>query len=87
MALQTTPNLAQFKPFERRDFTWYIKDGFFIKSPVKVNGVAIPEEDRRKAEEGYLKRAKARDKKPEPGAPAAAAPAPGNPPVPERPLY
>ena len=28
---------------ERRDYTWYIRDGFFVRSPVKVNGVAIGE--------------------------------------------
>ena len=24
---------------ERRDYTWYIRDGFFVRSPVKFNGV------------------------------------------------
>src|SRR3989442_321306 len=47
---------------ERRDYTWYIRDGFFVRSPVKVNGVEIGDADRRKAEADYLKRAKARDK-------------------------
>ena len=28
---------------ERREYTWYIRDGFFVRSPVKFNGVAIPE--------------------------------------------
>jgi len=23
---------------DRRDYTWYIRDGFFVRSPVKVNG-------------------------------------------------
>src|ERR1700704_3314170 len=23
---------------ERRDYTWFIRDGFFVRSPVKVNG-------------------------------------------------
>src|SRR4030095_1178485 len=26
---------------ERREYTWYIRDGFFVRSPVKVNGVTI----------------------------------------------
>src|SRR5262245_48143894 len=30
---------------ERRDYTWYIRDGFFVRSPVKVNGVTISESD------------------------------------------
>ena len=24
---------------ERRDYTWFIRDGFFVRSPVKINGV------------------------------------------------
>ena len=32
---------------ERRDYTWYIRDGFFVRSPVKVNGVTIAEGERR----------------------------------------
>jgi len=48
---------------ERRDYSWYIRDGFFIRSPVKVNGVTISEPERRKAEEEYLHRQKERDKR------------------------
>ena len=46
---------------ERRDFTWFIRDGYFVKSPLKVNGVAVSEGDRRDFENDFLKRAKARD--------------------------
>src|SRR5438270_7616882 len=35
---------------EVRDYTWYIRDGYFVRSPVKFNGVAIGEDDRRKYE-------------------------------------
>ena len=31
---------------EQRDFTWYIRDGYFVRSPLKVNGVSISEADR-----------------------------------------
>lgn len=55
----------------RREYTWYIRDGFFVRSPVKFDGVAIPEADRRKYEDEFLKRAKARDKRGERSAPAA----------------
>ena len=48
---------------ERREYTWYIRDGFFVRSPLKFNGVAISESDRRSYEESYLKRIKARDKR------------------------
>ena len=48
---------------ERRDYTWYIRDGFFVRSPVKVNGVAIGEAERRKFEADYLEAAQERDKR------------------------
>src|SRR5256885_4979512 len=41
---------------EKRDYTWYIRDGFFVRSPLKVNGVAIGEADRRQYEAEYLQR-------------------------------
>jgi hypothetical protein len=46
---------------ERRDYTWFIRDGFFVRSPVKFNGVEVGEGDRRKYEADFLKRAQARD--------------------------
>src|SRR6478609_306319 len=48
---------------ERRDYTWYLRDGFFVRSPVKVNGVDISEEDRLKAENDYLRRTKRREER------------------------
>jgi hypothetical protein len=48
---------------ERRDSTWYVRDGFFVKSPLKVNGVTVPEDDRRKAEDEFLSRLKRRDER------------------------
>ena len=48
---------------ERREYTWYIRDGFFVRSPLKVNGVAIGEADRRKYEAEYLQRVKQRDER------------------------
>ena len=44
---------------ERREYTWYIRDGFFVRSPVKVNGVTIGEAERRKYEADYLRAAAA----------------------------
>jgi hypothetical protein len=46
---------------EKRDYTWFVRDGFFVRSPVKFNGVAIPEAERRKFEADYLARQKRRD--------------------------
>src|SRR5438045_3564421 len=46
---------------ERRDYTWYIREGFFVRSPLKFNGVTIPEAERQKYETDYLERQKRRD--------------------------
>src|SRR5262249_21398394 len=46
---------------DRREYTWFIRDGFFVRSPVKANGVTISEDERRKFESDYLKRLKERE--------------------------
>src|SRR2546425_11438154 len=48
---------------EKRDYTWYIRDGFFVRSPLKVNGVGVGEADRRKYEADYLRRVQRRDQR------------------------
>jgi len=69
---------------DTRDYSWYIRDGFFVRSPVRANGVNVPEPDRLKYEEEYLERARTRDEREreqEAAAAADAVPA-QNPPVP-----
>jgi len=46
-----------------RDYTWYIRDGVFVRSPVKFDGVTLSEDERRKYEDEWLAREKARDVK------------------------
>jgi hypothetical protein len=46
---------------ERRDYTWYIRDGYFVRSPVKVNGAPVPEADRVKYEREFLAREQRRE--------------------------
>jgi hypothetical protein len=65
---------------EQREYTWFIREGFFVRSPLRVNGATVGEDDRVKFETDYLRRAKARDARArQPGntqadaAPAAAA--------------
>ncbi len=48
---------------ERRDYQWYLRDGFFVRSPLKVNGVSVNEADRLKYEADFTKRERARDKR------------------------
>src|SRR5215204_1852661 len=31
----------------RREYTWYVRDGIHVRSPIKFDGVPIPEADRR----------------------------------------
>jgi hypothetical protein len=47
---------------ERRDYTWYIRDGFFVRSPVKVNGATVGDDDRRKYESEFLSRQRKRER-------------------------
>jgi hypothetical protein len=48
---------------QQNEYSWFIREGFFIRSPVKRDGVTVPEEERRKQEERYLTRARERDRK------------------------
>lgn len=45
----------------RREYTWFIRDGIFIRSPLTADGVKLSESDRRKAEEQWLRRQKTRE--------------------------
>ena len=59
----------------KREYMWYPRDGFFVRSPVRFNGVAIGERDRERYEQEFLDRVKRRDAPgdvPESGAPAPA---------------
>ena len=62
---------------ERRDYTWYLRDGFFVRSPVKVDGVAVADAERRKYEADYLRRMKERDKRRGRGGPPPQVAGPG----------
>src|SRR5262245_24274365 len=66
---------------ERRDYTWYIRDGFFVRSPVKVNGVTIGEADRRKYETEYLERTQRRERRRAANQPPDAQPPDAQPPA------
>lgn len=48
---------------ERREYTWFIRNGFFVRSPVKWNGAEIGEAERRTYEEEYLRRAQRRERR------------------------
>jgi hypothetical protein len=48
---------------ERKEFTWYVRDGFFVRSPLRVNSAAVGESDRREYEANYLRRVQRRDRR------------------------
>jgi hypothetical protein len=45
---------------QKRDFTWYVRDGLHVRSPVKFDGVAVGDEARTKYEEGWITRERGR---------------------------
>ena len=47
----------------RREYIWYPRDGFFVRSPVRFNGVEISEREREKYEQDFLTRTRRRDER------------------------
>ena len=45
----------------RREYLWFPRDGFFIRSPVKADGVEIGEGERRRAEDAWLEQERVRE--------------------------
>ena len=43
-----------------RDYTWFVREGIHVRSPLRYEGVSIPEEARVEYEERWLRREKAR---------------------------
>jgi hypothetical protein len=46
-----------------REYTWFIRQGYFIRSPLKFDGVKISEEERTRDEQRWIEREKAREKR------------------------
>ncbi len=44
-----------------REYPWYIRDGVFVRSPLKADGVAIDEAERRREENRWLRRERRRE--------------------------
>jgi hypothetical protein len=45
----------------RREYTWFIRDGIFVRSPLTADGVKLSDGDRRKEEERWLRRQRNRE--------------------------
>lgn len=46
-----------------REYVWYIRDGVFVRSPVRFDGVTLGEADRRTYEDEWLERERKREEK------------------------
>jgi hypothetical protein len=44
----------------RREYTWYVRDGMHVRSPVRFNGVTVGERDRERYEADWMRREKER---------------------------
>lgn len=58
---------------ERRTYSWFIRDGYFVRSPLTANGVTIGDADRRAYEDRYIRRVQERERRDEERAREAAA--------------
>ncbi len=47
----------------RREYTWFPRDGVFIRSPLRVDGVVLDEDTRRRAEADWLRREEQRQRR------------------------
>jgi hypothetical protein len=47
----------------RRTYAWFPREGFFIRSPIEVDGVTIGESERRKAADAFLEEERARERR------------------------
>jgi len=48
---------------QRREFRWFIRDGYLVRSPVKANGATLGDQDRRKYEADWLKKEQEREQR------------------------
>ena len=47
----------------RREYEWYVRDGYLIRSPIRFDGVATSEKARREYEAEWLRREQSREKR------------------------
>jgi hypothetical protein len=57
-----------------REYTWFVRQGYFVRSPLRVNGVAIDEDERRAYEARWIARERAREARAAAAARTSAAP-------------
>jgi hypothetical protein len=45
---------------QKRDFAWYVRDGLHVRSPVRFDGVSVGDDQRKKYEDAWSRRERAR---------------------------
>ncbi len=55
----------------RREYTWFVQDGIHVRSPLKVDGVPVPESDRRAYEQHWIQSEQHRREDPDEARPEA----------------
>lgn len=58
----TGPGGARLYGF-RRDYSWFMQEGIFVRSPVKADGVTLSESARRKAEADWIRHERRREQR------------------------
>ncbi|MBP1636175.1 MAG: hypothetical protein H6Q10_2749 [Acidobacteria bacterium] len=48
---------------ERREYSWYVREGFLVRSPVRFNGVAVSDAERRAYEEKWIQEERDRERR------------------------
>ncbi len=47
----------------KRDYSWYVREGYLVRSPVRFDGVELSDRERREYEEKWLNQEKEREKR------------------------
>jgi hypothetical protein len=69
----------------RRDYTWFLREGVFVRSPLRADGVTLTDDQRRAAERDWLASERRREEREKRRAMRAAEAAPADPPAPDSP--
>jgi hypothetical protein len=51
-------NIAALESF-RREYIWFVRDGYLVRSPVRINGVKVSAEEQKAGEDEWVKNEKA----------------------------
>jgi Omp85 superfamily domain len=67
---------------QKREYTWYVRDGLHVRSPVRFDGVTVGDDARKEYEDSWVRRERQRLERKDPKAPAKDKDAAAQPPEP-----